>query len=331
MVPARKQNLNAARLKQNDWHNALPEWIKVDPMYATLPSQVQHTLQVIANACNMLADGSLVGAFGGASLVAKTGVTMRTFWRHVKRLEQVGYVVPLGRGGQIGQKNVANQYGIPGRRGCLNHVRCRREVRYMQRHEDGVFRPEVVHSGDTPTFWPLAPLRANPAEDVQLRPNESLAATRFVPQKPIVTPCQTDTGGRVNLTRGSCQTDTLSYPLPSPHGKNHGALTGGVDGSGNGRRPQAPGKNHIPRAALQDMAALRALWHKAIGAGLCSSSEHSWLQWVSMAEHCLRVGTNPGGLFRANVKAGRWLMITQDDEHAAQARIRREREEVDCT
>ncbi|MCH8853396.1 MAG: hypothetical protein IID41_12210 [Planctomycetes bacterium] len=94
---------------RHSWHNALPAWILADPPYQQLPAQVRFTLQTIADRCDPPSGrGDLIGALGGNSLPKKCGVARCTFFRHVRRLVGLGYMLKLPGNGQC------NSYAIPG-------------------------------------------------------------------------------------------------------------------------------------------------------------------------------------------------------------------------
>jgi len=272
------------------WTNALPAWIQEDPAFASLKPGLRHTLQTVANACDPpTADGSLLVCFGGQQLYRRIGIQPSTWWEHLKRLELLGYLVTLRRGGVYGSTNYGNQYGIPGTRGALDHRRCRRETRRMIRGSDGVLRPQILHPGDQTTLWPTSESTGGVSEN--------------------------RTGGCPKIGRGSSEVRTQPSPLPSPStGRNHG-----VSRQRGGRK--RPGLRCVTQEDLQDLNRLARLFRSAADQGLIDRSEDSFLRLVAMAQHCLRVGHNPPALFAANVAKGRWLMITQEDDERARRRL----------
>jgi hypothetical protein len=68
---------------------------------------------------------------------------------------------------------------------------------------------------------------------------------------------------------------------------------------------------------LADIARLRDLWQHAQACGWVGGSEADWLTVVTAAQHALRVGHNPGGLFVAVLRQCGWHLFTQADEDAA--------------
>jgi hypothetical protein len=73
---------------------------------------------------------------------------------------------------------------------------------------------------------------------------------------------------------------------------------------------------------LADVARLRALWQHAQARGWLGGSEADWLTCVTTAQHALRVGQNPGGLFVAVLRQQAWHLLTQADEDAARQVLR---------
>jgi hypothetical protein len=51
-------------------------------------------------------------------------------------------------------------------------------------------------------------------------------------------------------------------------------------------------------------------------------SDADWLTVVTVAQHALRVGSNPGGLFVAVLRQRAWHLLTQADEDAARQVLR---------
>jgi len=279
------------------WHNALPEWIEVSPEFARLRQSHRRTLQAIADACDgPNATGDLLVAFGGGELAARAGCSVRTLWRHVRRLEAAGFVVCVGRGGVIGDRNYGNQYGVPGARGSLDRRRARRAMRRMIAGPDGVYRPIETAPGEQVTLWRESVTDGGGSDKL----------TR---------------GGSDKLSRGSCQTDTLPSPIPSPMVKNHGVSR--QNWSGKRRRRRLP---NIAPADLADTGRLLGLWRTAATRGLVDASEAGRLRFVAAAERALRVATEQGGravaIFAGIVLRGCWENLSGEDEDAAQVRLR---------
>ena len=91
----------------------------------------------------------MVGALGGRELIeAAVGANRQgqprrsTFWLHIRKLETLGFVALLMRGGVVGSRSVSNVYGIPGRPGGLDHRRSDRELVRMVADRNGRLRPE---------------------------------------------------------------------------------------------------------------------------------------------------------------------------------------------
>jgi hypothetical protein len=75
---------------------------------------------------------------------------------------------------------------------------------------------------------------------------------------------------------------------------------------------------------LKDTGRLLELYDQAIARGLVTASERDRLRFVGAAEHARVIGTkNPCGLFVRLVRSGLWSFLTQDDEDAANVRLKR--------
>ena len=75
---------------------------------------------------------------------------------------------------------------------------------------------------------------------------------------------------------------------------------------------------------LKDTGRLLDLYDQAVALGHVTTSERDRLRFVSAAEHARVIGTkNPCGLFARLVRCGLWSFLTQDDEDAANARLKR--------
>ena len=74
---------------------------------------------------------------------------------------------------------------------------------------------------------------------------------------------------------------------------------------------------------LKDTGRLLDLYNQAIALEYVTPSERDRLQFVAAAEHARVIGTkNPCGLFVRLVRCGLWSFLTQDDEDAANARLK---------
>ncbi len=110
---------SAAARSAASWHNPLPTWITEDPAFRKLRQGPKHTLQMIANRCTSPPNNgpmALLVCFGGDSLIAACGCGNATFWRHMRKLHDLGYIAPLSRGGG----RMASIYGVPGFEGELD-------------------------------------------------------------------------------------------------------------------------------------------------------------------------------------------------------------------
>lgn len=269
------------------WHNHVPEWIVNDPSFISLRPQLRQTLQAIANRCDARSDG-LIGAFGGSTLQQEIGISKATFWRHLKSLEPLGYVVTLARGGTFNGKNYGNQYGIPTSRGSLDARRCQREVRVMQRCEDGKLRPKVITPGSQMVIWQPDPVSKRDR-------------------------------GCLNLRLPPSQTETPPSPcgLPGGSGGVASALNGGCvsNDSRNRRRRAAYRLSRVVGDDLRSLGRLLMLYTRACDGGIIERSDHHRLMFVAAAVHAKRVGKdNPPGLFASIVNRGMWVYIGQQDQ-----------------
>lgn len=281
------------------WHNPIPSWIREHRDYQSMRSQFKRTLQTIANAGNLGPAGSITGTFGGAALCKAAGVGRSTFWRHLDRLARLGFVVPLGRGGTIGSRNYANQYGIPGQPGALDSRRCRRRMQRRIRGEDGRWTVQIIAPGDSPTLF--AQQRGNPAQ--QRRGDQKWD------------------GGSPKVGRGSSHYGTQPSPLTSPEeckNKNHGVSRG----VSRGKPARGPNIRAVTVQDLTDTGRLMILLAQAIEAKWIGRGEHDRLRFVGAAVRALRLGDNPPGMFISTVKHERWLWISGDDEDEANRRIK---------
>ena len=294
------------------WTNPLPAWILEAAAYQRLRSGPRATLQAIADTCNRpLPDGSLLGAFGGSSILGRASVSKRTFWRHLERLEAAGFVVTVGRGGVIGGRNYANQYAIPGAPGALDSRRVRRRLQRMVLNEAGALEPEILEAGTQPELWP------EPPETVGGRESEggSVKMTGGVVSKRA--------GGSVKMAHNH---KTMVKTMVKNHGSSLEQGRGGEQPKRGARRRltrTGPRLSRMVEADLLDDRRLSALLEQAIERGWMKPGDWDRLIWFSAAEHALRVGrSNRPGLFVSTIKANR-LYITQEDEERARMRIKR--------
>jgi hypothetical protein len=281
-----------------------PLWIQDHPTYARLGPGPRATLAAIAAACHrQTTAGDLLGAFGGAALADAAGCSRATLWRHISRLEALGFVVALARGGVIGGRSYANQYGIPGAPGSLDHRKCRRRLTRMVAGADGVLRPQTITPGNTPTLWP----QSEPEQEGEA-PSQNEARLTDEPS--------------LKMRRPPSQNEAPSGKRRNGNDHDHGpriASGGGGLRHQAGRRPR--GLGHVDDRDLRELPRLRGLFDRAVAGGYVTDSERDRLQFVAAAEHALRVAYKPAALFASMVRQGRWLFISQADEDAARRRI----------
>lgn len=316
------------------WRNPLPAWIQADPAYGKLRSGMRETLQVIADRCDRqpLSCGSLKSCVGGAKLARAAGVSLGTLWRHIRRLERLGFIVCIGHLHPTG----VNCYGVPGLRGSLSTSAVTRKIAQMVRCTDGVYRQQIIDPGGQMTFFHLGELNAALDNEHSPRPQPQSAAVtarsadsisgempdakRGAARHEPFLCARSDTGGvsnrhgtRVKMTRVT----TLTIG-------NTCARTIGVDGAA--ARRKGNGGQSLPRISadhLRDPAKMVELHARAVDRGLASYSEAGELLWCYHVAHALRVGGDPIRLFAYLVNRGHCrpdyagsLFISQADENA---------------
>ena len=91
--------------------------------------------------------------------------------------------------------------------------------------------------------------------------------------------------------------------------------------------PSSSGKPNLRNVVpedLRDTGRLLELHGQAIARGWVTTSDRDRLRFVGAAEHARVIGTkNPCGLFVRLIRCGLWSFLTQDDEDAANARLKR--------
>ncbi len=96
-----------------------------------------------------------------------------------------------------------------------------------------------------------------------------------------------------------------------------------ANGAGGGDLP-APTLKDIRVVDLKDTGRLLELHGQAVGRELITASEADRLRFLGAAEHAVAVGKeNPCGLFIHLVRGRLWRYLTQEDEDAAVARLKR--------
>jgi len=90
------------------------------------------------------------------------------------------------------------------------------------------------------------------------------------------------------------------------------------------RKDGKPTLRNVMPKDLRDMGRLLTLFEEATNQGLIKGSESARLQFVAAAEHALVIGAqNPCGLFIHLIRRRLWHFIAQDDEDAANKRLKR--------
>jgi len=297
-------------------HAAPPDWITADPALAGLRPGIVSTLRAIAAACwRDPTDGHLVGAEGGDPLYRAAGISRSTFFRHLRVLEALGYVVCLSTGGVVNGRQYGNIYGIPARRGSLTPRACARRWQRMVQHLDGHWRPETIRPGEQPTLFPLGdPVHTPDTKAAEITEDNSQ-------------PCQSDTppvsarhGPRVSVTRPPCHTDT-HHPMMGDHGMvndhAHGVQKpvscGGVAG----------GFRDIRDTELDSIPRLLVRFGEACEVGYMGGSDADRLRFCALAHYARRRGDRPAAMFAAMVRRAQWDRVAAVDEDWARATLAR--------
>lgn len=304
------------------WWNRLPGWIQADHAARgaaarearrakdDLPADARpataammHTLQTIANACDPAqADGTLRACFGGVGLVERCGVHATTFWRHLERLEEVGYVVTLARGGRGGDRLVGNTYAIPGSRGALDVQAVPRERRRVVRGEDGRRRVQIVQPGAQAELW-IEPMA------------ESSDAGGLSTTGPPTVAKRDCASSKTRL----CYSQNATPPYPS--GKPSGTQSGVARAVFPEERAR-PKISAVTPADLADVGRLIELHGQAVRRGWARDCEYDRDRVVAAAVHAQRVGDDPPRLFASIVRRSRWLLLSDGDLIEAGRRVR---------
>jgi hypothetical protein len=288
------------------WHNHLPDWIRSAAEFRRLSVGVRHTLQAIADQCDAPdSSGNLLKCWGGKCLRELALVCPATFWRHIKKLMDVGFVVQIERGG-----GKANAYAIPGQPGNLDHVNVRRgrQMPLWSEPDSGSRTLKLV----PPACQGNAPGTSD---------NSSPVMTHRLRMRQGVSHCETG---------DPSQSETQPSWLPSPFHQDHDH--GAVEQRGTDMvltrkagRKSGPRLRHVEPGALRSLLQLAKLYRDAGAKGLLSGGkcEYTWLQFVAAAMHAGRVGQQPERLFAAIVNRGQWLYLSNGDEDRAQRWIRK--------
>lgn len=261
---------------------ALPAWITQASAWAKLPRSVRTTMARAAEAGDIEPDGSIVGIFGGQPLAELCGVSIRTFWRHVKRLEAEGFILLLSRGGRINGREIGDVWGVPGSAGALDGRRQRRELRRMVRGEDGRWRPEVIRPGAQPTLW---------------------AESDTAPRAKVTRPPVPDD------TAPPCQSDTLSS-YEKIQKKDH-------DVSPRREKREARRWLKVRAECTERMEPLAELYFECVSKGFITQGQASWLRLVTAAAHARRKADDPPALLAWMIRGARYVCLTDQDEENA--------------
>lgn len=280
----------------------LPAWIVASPLYGILPLGHQHMLHVICQACRQsLPDGSRVGAEGGSALLAAARVSRSTWKRYLRVLEEAGFVVLLELGGCHYGENHPSVYGVPGHRGALEERRHRRSMHVVRQVEGRRVQQVIRPGGQVPLF-------------VDGGPDWTPMGVQDEPPR----------GATVNPLHEH------EHECEQHHEFMNGASRAEASGPHRGRWFSG----RLTAGDLADDARLLALYRQAVAAGRLADSDFCRQEFVAAAEHALRVGTNPPGLFLRQVqelakeRGQRQLFTCEADDEAAAVRLRRIRGET---
>ncbi len=273
------------------WHNPVPGWILASASWAAYRPGIRSTLQATCNACDAAdGDGNLLFAFGGLRLWETAGVSRATYWRHIARLEADGFLVCLARGGHTSDgRAYANQWGIPGRPGGLDHRRAARAVVRFTVSDDGRRLRHVVEPGGQ-----------------------------------LALPGLPDVGGdSLKMRLPQSQNETPPSRVPSPEGWK-GFTDGSLREGGVSSHVSRRGLRVRP-ADLATTGAILALYDRAARYDLAGDSEADRLRFVALAEHAIDEVRRKGGrahrLFAWLLNRGCWLFATATDEDRARRRL----------
>ncbi|HEX2922752.1 MAG TPA: hypothetical protein VHS28_01840 [Chloroflexota bacterium] len=174
----------------------LPDWIYADQGYERMSGGERFTLLILAGRCSKRDEsGNLKGGFCGKDTIELIGDSPSTFWARLKKLEGLGYVVTISRGGG----KYANVVGIPGYKGALDHCRVERR---QSKNGKGGSRPTKYKPG----------LVSKP---------RTLAEEKLLVSRIQTAGVQNPDGCRPESGEGVSRIGTLSSPIPSPIPSQH--------------------------------------------------------------------------------------------------------------
>jgi hypothetical protein len=338
------------------WVGRVPAWAWEHPAVIAPPrgkrvttATARHILQTMANRGRADADGNVVDIIGGATLARKARVARATLYHYIAWLERHGLVVVLSRGGVVARGdearpfNAANVYGIPTRPAGLDRRRAiRREQvmkptgdRYRRELRDGriidvpSYAPDITKKGAQATMWPQ-PHQPSPQEAGYDPPGTNRI-------RPLTTDRPPPSADYPRLPRrlppSAPQTPSSHRDHPVERQKPDGV--GGV-ARGKTRRADPEGRKrnafggpcirHIDDGGvLTDTRRLVSLHERERERG---ATRATLLQWVSAAEHALRIVSrdrsgNAASLFASIMNRCQYVVfITNADEIRAEDRLR---------
>lgn len=308
----------------------LPAWITNDPQYHHRPMRAEHRrlLQEIADLSDPTPNGSLVGALGGQHLADRCGCSYRAFWRRLGRLQALGYVVVVCRGGMRHKQCVANTYGIPGECGALDHLRATQQQMRMAPDGNGRWTPQITHPGDQPTLWQNPTTQPKSVTGVH---EKCHGGSDTLPKKTESVTGGADTfgekchttrekTGKTGKNQSGARRDASHRSGPSKndsqkHSKTHSSRV----------RLSKPRITDVKPADLQDTGRLLVLYDQAVLKGWAMPNEHGKVQFVAKAVYAQRKHRDkergPGPLFIAMLKAPLYDSVTGTDEDQATHRL----------
>jgi len=342
-MPQPARQADGAPIGAQTFRNRIPTWITRSELYSVQgrSNRTSRTvLETIADHCDCPdAHGNLLGAYGTKKLAARAGVAVSTFWQHVKRLEGMGMLVCVARGGVQGEgleglkRILSNTWGIPGAPGSLDHLRAHRREQTMRPTGEHDARgrpklaPEIICPGAQAMLWRRT--RQPTSAEAGFSPPGAIGLGRPPPQI-RTTPVRQPDDPRP--AAGHYQNHDHTREL-----RNHGVAASAPPGNGgdpartvgSGQASQRPRKGsgasiqHIEDAGvLTDTPRLLALLRRERARG---GTKATPVQWIAAAERAVRVtqreGGDPRALFADLVNRQRWLFLSEQDLAQARQRI----------
>jgi hypothetical protein len=319
------------------WHNHLPKSITGSDAWTRMPKSARIILQTIADRCDAPhPDGSLTGCFGsGVALAEAAGVNKATYWRSVTKLCRAGFLVLLGRGGQIRLhgariRTIANSWGVPGHQGALLQAAVPRENARLVRDVDGRLIRYTVEPGAQAALFPGLDGDVGQSQNRRTQAGEEkcdwVSRKMRLGQSQNATPpshrpshgprdCGVFiTGLKDNARTRSRARDGATAPLRSRLGNSR------LENNGNTPAPAWDGF-HVASADLGDGHRFADLFARAAECGLIQADVEADVDWFfAAAAHAGRLGQNPAALFAFLIRRDLRAVISIADENEGRRR-----------